>query len=233
MVSEGPVPYWRAVAEMSRLVHPGRAYRDAERQYLWSHEKNLERAPKSGKRIGRKADRLDEQDRKDQWVRQGAERMVKSAIWTQVKAGHIEIYLNEDGEKMIRKGARPWAPAGLPPQDVITRQRRYLSPWTEYIKDTVRNGPVEYRTLVRDAAMLVPEDRARNEYNAFITRQRERRGHRAAYDVTHHQEKQLRLGAEQVVINTLRSTRLADRISIDEEDGVRIVSLGPNPWPWD
>ena len=232
LVSDGPVPYYRAVAEMTRLVHPGRAFRDGERTYEWSRNKHLRETRKSSKRIGPKADRLDDEDRKDLRIRQGADRIVKSAIWTQKKRGHIEIY-EENGEKMIRKGGREWPSAGLPPRSKAISQRRYLSPWTDYVRERLHEGPHVYRELVSEAAQLVPEDRARKEWLQFRAAQRRRRKTLKTYFIPPEREvEQNRLGAEQLVYQAMRHARLSDRIEIYEEDGKKMVRAGSNPWPW-
>lgn len=104
LVEEGPVPFDKAMAEMSALVPPGRAYRDAERVVEWVRTKHQYKSQR---------ETLSDEDRKGQRVRAGQRRIARSAIWTQCHHGRVEEYAEGD-VRMLRKGTKGWPVEAAP-----------------------------------------------------------------------------------------------------------------------
>lgn len=98
LVAKGPVSVDEAVAEMAALVPPGRAYRDTERVLNWIREKHDYKTMRLP---------VDEEATKDQRIKGGQKRIVRSALWTQKKHGRVEEY-KEKGVRMLRKGPNGW-----------------------------------------------------------------------------------------------------------------------------
>lgn len=94
----------RAMAEMTVLIPPGRAYRDGERQKDW-HRARADAKPTSRRRPVQ-ADEHPEAV-KDARIRRGARRLAYQAIWEQKRSGHVELY-EDDGVQMVRMGPKPW-----------------------------------------------------------------------------------------------------------------------------
>lgn len=104
MLDKGPISRDEAVAEMASLVPPGRAYRDTERVLKWVREKHHYKSKRATP---------DKEQTKDVRIKGGQKRIVRSALWTQIKLGHIEAY-EENGIQMLRKAAKVVPPEAPP-----------------------------------------------------------------------------------------------------------------------
>lgn len=98
LVTEGPVPFSKAQSEMARLVPPGRGLREAQRYVDWGRNKNNVKTPLAE----------ETEARKDQLIARGRLKLAYVAIWTQARAGHVEVYEEAD-QKMVRLTAKGWA----------------------------------------------------------------------------------------------------------------------------
>lgn len=95
MVRNGPSPFDRVLAEMAAQVPPGRGFRDALSRSDWSRNKRgLEAIERE----------LNETE-KTALIRQGRHRIAYQTIWTQKRAGVVDVY-EDDGVKMVMRGPR-------------------------------------------------------------------------------------------------------------------------------
>ena len=108
MVLIGPVSVAEAMAEMSALVPPGRAYRDGESQVVWQQSHAASKSPKRRANVTPVAPVVPSEEAKDARIRRGARRLAYQAIWHQQRSGHVEFYV-ESGIRMVRLGQKAWA----------------------------------------------------------------------------------------------------------------------------
>lgn len=96
MVQTGPCPFDRALAQMSVLVPPGRAFRDGSNQRDWKRTSRNEESD----RVERSSN-----DDKTALIRRGQRRIAYQTIWTQARQGVVEVYV-DGGQRMVRMGEK-------------------------------------------------------------------------------------------------------------------------------
>lgn len=229
LVQDGPVPKSYAQAKMALMVPPGRAYRFATAHNRW----------KSGAPAAVVAEHSESQ--KDRLIRAGGDTIAYQAIWTQLRAGHIEEFLDDDGIAMLRLGPKPWLGPSRPAIRHTRRSKgrprapylRLMSPWTTYIRERLlsADGPILRSDLVDEAARRVPDERARQAHEVMLQYQRKsraimnpRRAH--GTDGVH-----VRAGARDTVQRTLSDMVRSGRIQYVGEGASLTVIRGPNPFP--
>lgn len=90
-VGRGPVPYQHLLAETSALVPPGRAYRRGV-EMLAAARRSNGLVPKG--------------DPVDRAIRRGQRQIAMQAMRQMAMNQKIEVYLDEDGVKMVRAGPK-------------------------------------------------------------------------------------------------------------------------------
>jgi len=226
LVAEGPVSYDHAIVEMSRLVPPGRGYRNAEGLQTWE---------KTRRRNGYKDGSHQEQS-KDVLIRQGKTRIARTSIWSQIKGGRIESYY-EDGVRMLRSGPNPGGtPSVYHPGTLRKRPSaspRRMTPWTRHMWRRVATGPVPYDDLIAEAAELVPDETALGNANSAINSRRKSRGSSqtvATYDVMLY-PRRIPYGKMRIARTAIQALTRSGRFAVTGSGSNRVVTPGPSFWP--
>lgn len=108
-----------------------------------------------------------------------------------------------------------------------------ISLWAELIRERVEQGPISYDALIAEAAPLVPPGRAYRVALGAMDSERRRGGYgpeRQFTDVEGKKDQRIRYGQRTTVAGILHSMHIRGRLVTYEEDGVRMVALGPHPW---
>lgn len=107
------------------------------------------------------------------------------------------------------------------------------SPWHDYIRSRVEEGPVQYDQLVMEAAGLVPPGRAFRTAFAKVEHAREKV---ASGLVRHYKDEEtrkslrVRYGQRAMVMNTINHLAKVGRIEVRENGSGKIVKIGSHPW---
>lgn len=212
-VISGPVDYDELVAEASKHVPPGRAYRTAIKDL-----ENLRLRRNGGGR-----DFSDVEGRKEARIRYGSRSIVASTLHGMKVEGRIKVIADGDS-RLVVSGDHPFG-SPIP-------AKPYASDLSKFILYAVADEALSFNDLFQLSMDLIPRDKAIEVTRRKRTSARENQRARGRQPAKTQRpqpsdDDDFRTGCREILNKAVRSLSRSKRIVLDGEGPNRIVAKGP------